>query len=44
MDVDSLMITIKSVVEPYWVQGEDCWVKTQYSIMGPILWGLTNNV
>ena len=28
MDVDSLMITVKSVVEPYWVQEEDCWVKS----------------
>ena len=27
MDVDGLMMTVKSVVEPYWVQGEDCWVK-----------------
>ena len=35
LDVDSLMMTVKSVVEPYWVQGEDCWVKTQYGIMGP---------
>ena len=43
MDVDSLMMTVKSVVEPYWVQGEDCWVKSQYGIMGPVLWVLTNN-
>ena len=39
----SLMIIIKSVVEPYWVKGEDCWVKAQYGIMGPVLWVLINN-
>ena len=27
MDVDGLMMTVKSVVELYWIQGEDCCVK-----------------
>ena len=50
IDVDGLMMTVKSVVKPYWIQGEDCWVKAQYGVMGPVLygimglvlWGLTN--
>ena len=42
-NVDSLMMNVKSAVEPYWIQGEDCGVKAQYGIMGPILWVLINN-
>ena len=34
MDADILMVTVKLLGKPYWVQGQDCWVKTQYDIMG----------
>ena len=43
MDVDVLMVTVKLLVKPYWVQGEDCWVKAQYGIMGLNKYELYNN-
>ena len=43
MDVDGLMMTVKLVVETYWVQGEYCWVKAQYDIMGLNKYVLNNN-